>query len=183
MQLNNVKVAALATTGFEEVEYTQPRKALEDAGATVHLVSPQSGSIKAWDTDDWGESYDVDVTLDTADAGSYDALLLPGGVLNPDSLRINDKALAFIKAFFAANKPVAVICHGGQTLISAGLVKGRTMTGYEAVRPDLANAGAQVKDEEVVVDGNLVSSRNPDDIPAFNKKMIEVIAESTVGVN
>ena len=183
MQLSKVKVAALATTGFEEVEYTKPRKALEEAGATVHLVSPQSGSIKAWDKDDWGESYDVDVTLDSADAGSYDALLLPGGVLNPDSLRVNDKALSFIKAFFSANKPVAVICHGGQTLITADLVKGRTMTGFKAVRPDLANAGANVKDEEVVVDGNLVSSRNPDDIPAFNKKMIEVIAESTVGVN
>lgn len=182
MKLSNVKVAALATTGFEEVEYTKPRKALEEAGATVHLVSPQAGSIKAWDTDDWGGSHEVDVTLDKADAGSYDALLLPGGVINPDNLRVNDDALTFIKAFFRDNKPVAVICHGGQTLISADLLKGRTITGFKSVRIDLANAGATVKDEEVVVDGNLVSSRNPDDIPAFNKKLIEVIANSTVSV-
>ncbi len=182
MQLDNIKVAALATTGFEEVEYTKPRKALEDAGATVHLVSPESGSIKAWDMDDWGGTHQVDVTLDSADASDYDALLLPGGVISPDKLRINDKAITFVNSFFKGDKPVAVICHGGQTLISAGLVKGRTMTGYESVRPDLANAGATVKDEEVVVDGKLVSSRNPDDIPAFNKKMIEIFAKSTVAV-
>ncbi len=182
MQLSNIKVAALATIGFEEVEYTKPKKALVDAGATVHLVSPESGSIKAWDGDDWGGEYKVDVELAKARADDYDALLLPGGVLNPDSLRINDKALAFIKAFFQADKPVAVICHGGQTLITADLVKGRTMTGYVSVRPDLANAGAHVKDQEVVVDGKLVSSRNPDDIPAFNKKMIEVFAGKTAAV-
>lgn len=176
MKLDNVKVAALATTGFEQVEYTKPKQALEDAGATVHLVSPQSDSIKAWDGDDWGDAFDVDVELSKASATDYDALLLPGGVLNPDTLRINDEALSFAKAFFTANKPVAVICHGGQTLITAGLVRGRTMTGYEAIRPDLANAGATVRDEEVVVDGKLVSSRNPDDIPAFNEKMIEVFA-------
>ncbi|PPK85413.1 protease I [Neolewinella xylanilytica] len=183
MQLDNIKVAALATTGFEEVEFTKPKQALEEVGATVHLVSPQSGSIKAWDKDDWGGSYQVDVTLDSVDAASYDALLLPGGVINPDNLRVNESALTFVKSFFSANKPVAVICHGGQTLISAGLVKGRTMTGFKSVRPDLANAGANVKDEEVVVDGNLVSSRNPDDIPAFNKKMIEVFAKSGVEVS
>ncbi|THH39735.1 type 1 glutamine amidotransferase domain-containing protein [Neolewinella litorea] len=180
MQLDNIKVAALATAGFEEVEYTKPRKALEEAGATVHLVSPESGSIKAWDGDDWGGEYEVDVALDRADASRYDALLLPGGVLSPDSLRINDKALSFIKSFFQDDKPVAVICHGSQTMISAGLVKGRTMTGYVAIRPDLANAGATVKDEEVVVDGKLVSSRNPGDIPAFNRKMIEIFAKHTV---
>lgn len=183
MKIDNIKVAALATTGFEEVEYTKPRKALEEAGATVHLVSPKSGSIKAWDMDDWGGSHQVDVTLDSADAASYDALLLPGGVINPDNLRVNDQALNFIKSFFSSNKPVAVICHGGQTLISAGLVKGRTMTGFKSVRPDLANAGANVKDEEVVVDGNLISSRNPDDIPAFNKKFIEVLSKTGVGVS
>ncbi len=183
MQLNNIKIAALATTGFEEVEYTKPRKALEDAGATVHLVSPQSGSIKAWDKDDWGGSHKVDVTLDKADASSYDALLLPGGVMSPDDLRINKKAISFVKSFFTADKPVAVICHGGQTLISADLVKGRTMTGYQSIRPDLSNAGANVKNEEVVVDGKLVSSRNPDDIPAFNKKMIEVFSKAGVGVS
>ncbi|WP_116125238.1 type 1 glutamine amidotransferase domain-containing protein [Lewinella sp. IMCC34183] len=183
MQLDNIKVAALATTGFEEVEYTKPRKALEDAGATVHLVSPQSGSIKAWDMTDWGDEHKVDITLDSAKASDYDALLLPGGVLSPDDLRINEKALAFVKEFFKADKPVAVICHGGQTLINADLVKGRTMTGYVSVRPDLANAGANVKDEEVVVDGKLVSSRNPDDIPAFNKKMIEIFAKNAVAMS
>ena len=183
MQLSNMKVAALATTGFEEVEYTKPKQALTEAGATVHLVSPKSGSIKAWDGDDWGGKHQVDVTLDSAKADDYDALLLPGGVMNPDDLRINKDALSFVKAFFQADKPVAVICHGGQTLISAGLVRGRTMTAYEAVRPDLANAGANVKDEEVVVDGKLVSSRNPDDLPAFNKKMVEVFARQTAGVS
>ncbi|NJB86155.1 protease I [Lewinella marina] len=177
MQLKNLKVAALATTGFEEVEYTKPRKALEDAGAQVSLISPQSGKIKAWDGDDWGGEHEVDVALDAADPAHYDALLLPGGVLSPDDLRINDQALKFVKAFFELDKPVAVICHGGQTLISAGLVKGRTMTGYQSIRPDLANAGATVKDEEVVVDGKLVSSRNPGDLPAFNRKMIEVFAQ------
>jgi len=176
MKLSNVKVAALATTGFEQVEYTKPKQALEDAGATVQLVSPQSGSIRAWDGDDWGEQFDVDVELTQANATNYDALLLPGGVLNPDTLRVDDTALSFVKDFFSADKPVAVICHGGQTLITADLVRGRTMTGYRAIRPDLANAGATVKDEEVVVDSKLVSSRNPDDIPAFNEKMIEVFA-------
>ncbi len=176
MQLRNIKVAALATHGFEEVEYTKPKQALTDAGATVHLVSPESGSIKAWDGDDWGGAYKVDVDLSSAKADDYDALLLPGGVLSPDSLRINDQAIAFIKSFFQADKPVGVICHGGQTLITAKLVKGRTMTGYVAIRPDLANAGATVRDEEVVVDGKLVSSRNPSDIPAFNKKLVEVFA-------
>ncbi len=179
MQLSNFKVAALATNGFEQVEYTKPRKALEEAGATVHLVSPESGQIKGWDGDDWGDTFSVDVELSSAKAADYDALLLPGGVLNPDSLRINGAALAFVDHFFREDKPVAVICHGGQTLISAGLVKGRTMTGYKAVRTDLQNAGANVKDESVVVDGNLVSSRNPDDIPAFNKKMVEVFSKVT----
>jgi len=176
MKLDNVKVAALAAAGFEQVEYTKPKQALEDAGATVHLVSPATGSIKAWDGDDWGDQFEVDVALAEASAADYDALLLPGGVLNPDTLRINDRALSFVKDFFSADKPVGVICHGGQTLITAGLVDGRTMTGFKAIQPDLTNAGANVKDEEVVVDGKLVSSRNPDDIPAFNKKIVEVFS-------
>lgn len=176
MDLSNLKVAALATNGFEEVELTEPRKALEDAGATVHLVSPESGTIKAWATDDWGDSYKVDVTLADADAGNYDALLLPGGVISPDALRINDQALAFVRAFFRADKPVAVICHGSQTMINARVIKGRSMTCYEAIRQDVRNAGADYIDKEVVIDANLVSSRNPDDIPAFNKAMLEVFA-------
>ncbi|TXF87677.1 type 1 glutamine amidotransferase [Neolewinella aurantiaca] len=176
MDISNLKVAALITNGFEEVEYTEPRKALEDAGATVHLVSPESGSIKAWDGDDWGGSYDVEVVLDNADPAAYDALLLPGGVLSPDSLRINEQALAFVRSFFRADKPVAVICHGSQTMINAKVIKGRSMTCYESIRYDVRNAGADYIDKEVVVDANLVSSRNPGDIPAFNKAMLEVFA-------
>lgn len=177
MQLTNLKVAALATVGFEEVEYTKPRKALEEAGATVHLVSPQTGSIRAWDGDDWGKQHPVDRELETADPQDYDALLLPGGVLNPDSLRVNGKALAFVDHFFRTDKPVAAICHAAQTLISAGLVEGRTMTAYQSIRTDLQNAGANViADQSVVVDGSFVTSRNPDDIPDFNEKMVEVFA-------
>lgn len=176
MELNNLKVAALATNGFEEVEFTSPKKALENEGATVHLVSPESGTIKAWDGDDWGGTYSVDKVLTDVEAKDYDALLLPGGVINPDSLRVNGEALAFIDYFFRNDKPVAVICHGGQTLISAGLVDGRKITGYKSVRTDLRNAGGIVSDESVVIDGNLVSSRNPDDLPDFNKAMIAVFS-------
>lgn len=180
MDISNLKVAALATNGFEEVELTKPRKALEDAGATVHLISPESGQIKAWATDDWGGSYDVDVVLADATASDYDALLLPGGVINPDTLRVNGEALAFVDYFFRNDKPVAAICHAGQILISAGLVKGRKLTGYKSIRTDLRNAGGIVSnDESVVVDKNLVTSRNPDDIPAFNEKMLEVFAGVT----
>lgn len=176
MKLKELKVAALATNGFEEVEFTQPRQALQEAGAQVHLVSPESGSIKAWDKDDWSESYSVDRTLSEANPAEYDALLLPGGVLSPDQLRINEDVLLFVKHFFETGKPVAVICHAGQTLISADVVRGRKMTGYESVRIDLRNAGAIVPNQSVVVDGQLVSSRNPDDLPDFNKKMIEVFS-------
>lgn len=176
MELSNLKVAALATNGFEEVEFTSPKEALEKEGATVHLISPESGSIKAWDGDDWGGSYAVDKVLSDTKASDYDALLLPGGVINPDSLRVNGEALAFIDYFFREDKPVAVICHGGQTLISAGLVEGRKITGFKAIRTDLRNAGGIVSDESVVIDGNLVSSRNPDDLPDFNKAMIAVFS-------
>ncbi|OAV46279.1 type 1 glutamine amidotransferase domain-containing protein [Lewinella sp. 4G2] len=181
MQLSNLRVAALATNGFEEVELTQPRKALEEAGATVTLISPESGKIKAWAGDDWGGTYDVDVVLSEETMGSdYDALLLPGGVLSPDALRINGDALAFVDHFFREGKPVAAICHGSQTMISAGLVQGKRMTAYKAIRTDLVNAGAIVVDEPVVVDGTLVTSRNPDDIPAFNEKMVEVFSRAAV---
>lgn len=177
MDISNLKVAALATNGFEEVEYTKPRKALEKAGATVHLVSPEKGKIKAWATDDWGGSYDVEKVLADANPADYDALLLPGGVINPDLLRVNDQALEFVKAFAAADKPIAFICHAGQILISAGLIEGRKVTGYKSIRTDLINAGGLVShDQSVVVDRNFVSSRNPDDIPAFNEKMLEVFA-------
>ncbi len=177
MDLSYLKVAALATNGFEEVEFTQPRQALIDAGATVDLVSPESGKIRSWDTDDWGELFHVDVPLEEAEAASYHALLLPGGVISPDSLRTNDTALHFIRHFFSAEKPVAVICHGSQTMISADLVKDRTMTCYKSIVEDVKNAGAKYVDQEVVVDGQLVSSRNPDDIPAFNEAMLTTFAK------
>lgn len=167
-QLEDVTVAMLATTGFEQVELTSPREALEEAGATTHLVSPQSGSIKAWEIDDWGEVFDVDVSLQEADPDDYQALLLPGGVLNPDQLRMNDDALDFVASFFKREKPVAAICHGPWMLIEADVVEGRTATSYASIRTDLRNAGANVVDEQVVTDGNLVTSRNPDDLPAFN---------------
>lgn len=179
MQLQNIKVAILATDGFEQVELTEPRDALKKAGATVHIISPESGSIKAWDEDDWGISVDVDKTLDQASPADYDTLVLPGGVLNPDNLRVNDKALAFVQHFFSESKPVASICHGPQTMIDAGVVKGRKMTSFHSIQTDLKNAGANWVDEEVVVDDNLVTSRNPDDLPAFNEKMIEIFSRVT----
>lgn len=176
-KLDGRKVAVLLTNGFEEVEMTEPRKALQEAGATVHLVSPEE-SIKSWDHTDWGDTYECDVALDEANPDDYDALLLPGGVLNPDKLRTNDKAVAFTKAFFDADKPVAAICHGPWTLIEARVVEGRRMTSYKSIKTDLKNAGANWVDEEAVTDGNLVTSRNPDDIPAFNEAMIACFAQA-----
>ena len=175
MTLNNFKVAALATNGFEQAEFTQPRNALVAAGATVHLISPQAGTIKAWDGDDWGKDFGVDRQLAGTDPAEYDALLLPGGVLNPDELRLHPAALRFVEHFCQADKPVGVICHGSQTMISAGLVSNRIMTGYRAIQIDLRNAGASVvTDEPVVVDQNLVSSRNPDDLPDFCAQLVHV---------
>lgn len=171
------KIAILATNGFEEVELTSPKEALEKEGWSTEIVSPKSGSIKAWASTDWGKLYPVDKTLDEVHFSDYNALLLPGGVINPDQLRTHEKALEFVKAFFEAGKPVAAICHGPQTLISAEVVAGRKMTSYPSIKQDLINAGAEWHDKEVVVDKGLVTSRNPDDIPAFNKKMIEEIKE------
>lgn len=182
MKLSGKKIAILATDGFEQVELTEPRKALQDAGATTHLIAPKSGKIKAWDEDKWGIEVEVDRELDQSNPHDYDALLLPGGVLNPDQLRMNERALSFVKDFFRHNKPVAAICHGPQTMIDAGVVEGRKLTSYESISQDLKNAGANWVDQEVVVDDHLVTSRKPDDIPAFNKKMIEVFAEANVGV-
>jgi protease I len=171
------KIAILATDGFEESELKSPKEALTEQGWTAHIVSPKSGTIKSWAGKDWGPEYDVDVTLDQADPSDYDALVLPGGVINPDTLRTEDKALEFVKDFFGKKKPVAAICHGPQTLINAEVVSGRKMTSYHSVKQDLVNAGANWVDEEVVVDQGLVTSRTPDDLPAFNKKMIEEIKE------
>lgn len=175
-KLNDMRVALLVTTGFEQVELTKPRQALQNAGATTDLVSPKEGTLRAWQIDDWGDDFDVDVTLDEADPQQYDALVLPGGVMNPDYLRVNDKAVGFTKSFFDAGKPVASICHGPWTLIEAGVVQGRRMTSYHSIRTDLINAGANWVDEEAVVDGKLITSRNPDDIPAFNQAMIDTFS-------
>ncbi|MEZ7498957.1 type 1 glutamine amidotransferase domain-containing protein [Flavobacterium sp. Arc3] len=171
------RIAILATNGFEEVELSSPKEYLEKQGWRAEIVSPESGSIKSWASTDWGKDYKVDQELKNVKATDYDALVLPGGVINPDKLRTNENALAFIKDFFKAGKPVASICHGPQILISAGLVKGRTMTSYPSIKVDLINAGANWHDQEVVVDQGLVTSRNPNDLPAFNKKLVEEIKE------
>ena len=178
-QLEATTVAILATHGFEEVELTDPRDALEEAGAAAYLVAPQSESIQAWDVDDWGKSYDVDVMLQDTHPDDYDALLLPGGVLNPDQLRMNDEAVDFVASFVELGKPVAAICHGPWMLAEAGVVDGRQMTSYASIRTDLRNAGANVVNEEAVTDDNLVTSRNPDDLPAFNDAMITLFSTAT----
>ncbi len=171
------RIAIVATNGFEEVELTSPKKAMENEGFEVEIVSPQEGKIKAWDKDHWSEEYTVDKTIDKVSAEDYNALVLPGGVLNPDNLRTNEDVLKFVRDFFKQSKPVAAICHGAWTLINAEVVEGRTMTSYHTLRKDLENAGANWVDKEVVVDQALVTSRNPDDLEAFNAKVIEEIKE------
>ncbi|MDX9740171.1 MAG: type 1 glutamine amidotransferase domain-containing protein [Gammaproteobacteria bacterium] len=175
-ELQGRKVAILVENGFEEVELTEPRKALEQSGAKTDIVSPHR-KVRAWNRTDWGDELERDVDLSQASAQDYDALLLPGGVMNPDRLRTNAQALEFVRQFFEAGKPVASICHGPWTLIDAGVVKGRTMTSWPSLGSDLANAGADWVDREVVVDRGLVTSRRPDDLPSFNRKMIEEFAE------
>ena len=175
--LQGKKVAILTETGFEEVELTSPKQALEEAGAEVHIVSPQTEKVKAWDHDHWSIELSVDKNIDEIKEEDYDALVLPGGVLNPDKLRTNKKAVDFVHQFLDSGKPVAAICHGPQTLIETGLLEGRTMTSYPAIKTDLINAGVDWVDREVVVDNGLVTSRSPKDLPAFNKKMIEEIRE------
>lgn len=182
-QLNNLKVAVLATDGFEQSELEKPRAALDEAGAQTTVVSLKAGEIKGWEKTDWGTPVAVDKTLADARPEDFDALLLPGGVMNPDKLRMDDKAVAFVKAFNDAGKPIAAICHGPWTLINAGAVKGRRMTSWPSLQTDLRNAGANWVDEVCVVDGTLVTSRKPDDIPAFNQAMIELFAQHAhVGV-
>jgi protease I len=175
-KLEGKKVAILVADGFEQVELTEPKKALEQAGAVTQIVSPNKAQVKGWNHTEWGDKFPVDVVLDKADPEDYDALLLPGGVMNPDKLRRNEHALQFVRAFFDSDKPVAAICHGPWTLIDAGVVKGRRLTSYESIQPDLKNAGAEWVNEEAVVDQGLVTSRKPDDIPVFNRKMIEAFA-------
>ncbi|HTN46045.1 MAG TPA: type 1 glutamine amidotransferase domain-containing protein [Flavipsychrobacter sp.] len=171
------KIAILATHGFEESELQSPKEHLEQQGWQADIVSPEGGSIKAWADKNWGREYPVDKTLAEANASDYDALVLPGGVLNPDKLRTNEQALQFVKDFFTQKKPVAAICHGPQVLINIDGVRGRRMTSVAAVSQDLKNAGADWVDEEVVVDNGLVTSRTPKDLPAFNKKLVEEIKE------
>jgi protease I len=172
--LKGLKVAILITEGFEEVEMVKPRQALDEAGAETQIISPKSPKVRAWNMTEWSKEYSVDVVLEEARAEVFDALLLPGGVMNPDKLRMEPRAVAFVKAFFESGKPVAVICHGPWTVIEAGAASGKRMTSWPSLKTDLRNAGARWVDEEVVVDGNLVSSRKPDDIPAFNREMLKV---------
>jgi protease I len=177
-QLSGLRVAILATDGFEQSELLEPRKALDSEGAETKLVSPHEGKIRGWNHKDWGEEVDVDQILDSADPAEYDALLLPGGVMNPDTLRTQPKAVSFVKAFFDAGKPVAAICHGPWTVVEAGAAKGYRMTSWPSLQTDIRNGGGEWVDEEVVVDENLVTSRKPDDLPAFNREVVKLFAHS-----
>jgi protease I len=172
--LDGMKVAILVSDGFEQAEMTEPRKALDGAGAQTQIVSPLDGSVRGWKHLDPADTFEVDVPLKNANAGDFDALLLPGGVFNPDTLRIDEKAVAFVRAFVEAGKPIAAICHGPWTLIDAGGASGRKMTSWPSLRADLQNAGATWLDKEVVIDQNLVTSRKPDDLPAFNREMTKL---------
>ena len=180
--LSDTRIAILATDGYEQSELVEPKKALEDAGATVHVVSPASGSIKGWHDKGWGDSVSVDVALADANASDYAALVLPGGQMNPDVLRANADAVAFVQAFAAAGAPIAAVCHAPWLIVEAGLAEGRHMTSYGSIRTDLKNAGANVRDEEVVVcphgDFVLITSRKPEDLPAFNEAIIRTVAEA-----
>lgn len=171
------RVMILATDGFEQSELEQPKAALEEAGYQTAVVSPEGGQIKGWDKDDWGRAVDVDLTLEEAEAGDFDALLLPGGQINPDTLRMEDRAVQLVRDFCNMGKPVAAICHGPWLLVEADVVNGRTVTGWPSIRTDLKNAGAEVVDREVAEDGNLITSRKPDDIPAFSNALIRKLAQ------
>lgn len=178
-QLNGKRVAILVTNGFEQVELTGPKEALEAAGAETEIVSPAEKKVRGWEgeDEDWGSKFKIDVPLAEANARNYDALLLPGGVMNPDKLRLEPQAIEFIRQFVNSGKPIGAICHGPWTLIEAGAVRGRRMTSYPSIKTDLINAGANWVDEEAVVDNGIVTSRKPSDIPAFNRKLIEEISE------
>ena len=176
-KIEGMRVAILATEGFEQSELLEPKKALENEGAIAEVVSPKAEKIRGWDAGDWGKEVDVDVLLEEADPSRYEALVLPGGVMNPDKLRMNPRAVAFVKSFVEAGKPIAAICHGPWTLIEAGAARGRRMTSWPSLRTDLQNAGARWVDEEVVVDNGIVTSRKPADLPAFHRKMIEEFEE------
>jgi protease I len=177
-ELNGQKVAILVTDGFEEVELLQPREALDKAGAKTSVVSPKNDKVRSWRFTDWGMDLPVDLALNKARAADFDALLLPGGVINPDSLRIIPEAMNFVRAFFDAGKPVAAICHGPWSIIEVGAGKGRKIASWPSLKTDIRNAGGEWMDQEVVTDRNLVSSRKPDDIPAFNRGMIELFSQA-----
>jgi protease I len=181
--LTDLNVAILATDGFEQSELMEPLKALTQVGANTWIVSPKSGSLRGWQHKNWADDeVRVDLTLDDTEPDDFDALLLPGGVMNPDALRMQPKAVAFVKSFFDAGKPVAAICHGPWTVIESGAARGRLMTSWPSLRTDIENAGGHWTDAEVVVDGNLVTSRKPDDLPAFNREMIELFGKSRPAV-
>jgi protease I len=175
--LRGKKIALLATDGFEQVELTEPRKALDEAGATTVVVSPKSGEIKGWNFKEWGDTVKVDKPLDDANPNEFDALVLPGGVINPDRLRMDPKAVNFVRQFVATGKTVAAICHGPWTLLEAGALKGKTVTSWPSLKTDLKNAGANWIDQEVVNDGQFIFSRKPDDIPAFSKAIIDSVSQ------
>ena len=177
-ELSDMKIAILVTDGFELQELTEPRKALQQAGAITHIISPKPVTVRAWDTKEWGDEFAVDIPLNQASATDYDALLLPGGVIDPDHLRMNPDAVEFVQEMVIAGKPVAAICHGPWTLIDANGVHGRTMTSWPSLKTDLINAGAKWVDQEVVTDGNFVTSRKPSDIPAFNSAMIKLFSQA-----
>lgn len=175
--LENTRVAMLIADGFEHSEFKKPYDALKDEKADVDIVSLKSGKVRSWENDDWGEEFMVDKTIDEVSSSSYNALVLPGGVINPDKLRSNEQVVAFVKDFLEHGKPIAAICHGPWTLIETGMLRGRKMTSYKSIKTDLENAGAEWVDEKVVVDQGLVTSRSPDDLNAFCKKMLEEFRE------
>lgn len=175
-KLKGMKIAILVTDGFEQIELLKPRDALNQAGADTRIVSPKDGAVRGWNHTEWGQELPVDVPLNQARAGNFDALLLPGGVMNPDKLRMEPVAVSFVKSFFDSGKPVAAICHGAWTIIEAGAARGRKIASWPSLKTDLRNAGAEWMDQEAVTDGNLVSARKPDDIPAFNRAMINLFS-------
>jgi protease I len=177
--LNGKKIAILATNGFEQVELLEPRKALSEAGATTEVISPNDGEIKGWKSKDWGETVHVDKTLEQANPQDYDALVLPGGVLNPDHLRMNPAAVDFVRKFVNTGRTVAAICHGPWMLVEAGVVNGKSITSWPSLKTDLKNAGANWVDKEVCTDGQFITSRKPDDIPAFNHTIIDALSKSS----
>ncbi|HEY1898789.1 MAG TPA: type 1 glutamine amidotransferase domain-containing protein [Steroidobacteraceae bacterium] len=174
--LKGLRVAILATDGFEQSELLEPKKALDALGAATEVVSPKDGDIRGWNHKEWGQTVNVDQGISDADPSDYDALLLPGGVMNPDALRMQPKAVSFVRSFFDSGKPVAAICHGPWTIVESGAAKGYRMTSWPSLKTDITNAGGNWIDQEVLVDENLVTSRKPDDLPAFNREMIALFA-------